>query len=404
MQKIFKSLLSIQVCAIATFNVVSCNTPKNPITDFQIGLDVDRSKAISNDNVTSKDKNNINSDVSNYYVVGDSLLDNGGLCKQLKNVYGLNLKLSGAYGCNNPYGESAFTDNVPASVELGRLIFKNKNYDTVAGAEGDKNQKDFGNNYAVGGATSNPDLFPFSFENEARTLVAQHKFIDNDLVFADMGGNDLFSIIDEHNPSKCEEDITKMLNGIKNSLLTMLNNGVKKLLYMTPPEMIDVPKYNLILENYKNENNTKDYDTLYNRLKAIDEETHTKIINLLDKIKKEYKNNFMTFDLYSYFDELVNNKGSVGENFWKENPNIINRGSYAFGKDLKLNKDISYDDDNHQVVMTIKPCPEAKDKNIDDFMFVDMVHPTYPVVKYVSKDIYNLLQKGGWIKDEKSTL
>ncbi|WP_339020248.1 SGNH/GDSL hydrolase family protein [Spiroplasma endosymbiont of Atherix ibis] len=253
MKKLLSLIASLSFLTTTSSAVLSCIPQSDEINfkfDKNIGTQFDKRNAKD----TSDDKSN-HIGFSNFFTLGDSLSDQGGLVTIAKDELEVNLKISGEYKgwfSNGPTTASLINSKLNFSTqEFGssNLVHKsdiNRN-----------NEKVWGKNYSIGGATAYEQggiasilMGNTGIYKQAKSLVEQQVIHQDDLFFVEIGGNDMFAILDNLNDSKKREEIMQdALENIKNALYTLLNNGVKKIIFLTPPDMTLIPKYNKKLQS-----------------------------------------------------------------------------------------------------------------------------------------------------------
>ncbi|QHX36602.1 SGNH/GDSL hydrolase family protein [Spiroplasma sp. BIUS-1] len=432
-----KKLLS--VLAMTTFSVgtlsstVSCmpqkskESKKNPL---KIGLDIDKSK-VTNSSVDPKTHHGF----TNYYVIGDSLSDVDGLTTYVKDKFfvstGLdskvdfNLNLDGSYGFKDNDGKhhNAFSNgpttayNIANQLGFGPLQPSNK-YSKV------KENETFGRNYSIGGATAAkiaPQaggilLNDVSIEEQARTLVAQQKISSNDLVFFEIGGNDLFSMITSQQSGN-DAAVIKYMNDsivrLRNALFTLLNNGIQNIFFLGPPIMDNIPRY------------AKEDDKEKQRIIDLGKEFEIKMQSVVKEVQSYYGDKLVFSSLYEgensfpimqkEYGELIKNEGII------ENDDQYHSNE-SFTKDIKIkinNSDISktinefknyFIEDNIKNYLNFDGKKELnvlvelegkegwseyeqRDEAMKKYFFTDIVHPTKHAHEYVSDKLLKEILK-----------
>ncbi|AGR42181.1 SGNH/GDSL hydrolase family protein [Spiroplasma diminutum] len=372
MKKLLMTLSSIGCLTISSSTVVSCIPKSADINydfDKNIGTQFDR----RNIKDTSDDKNK-HKGFSNFFTLGDSLSDQGGIQTVAKDKLGIDLKITGEYvgGFSNGLTTAALLNQ---HLEFTTQEFKSSNLIHKADIEKD-NEKVWGKNYSVGGATAyevtgtaallmgNTGIY-----KQAQALVEQQVIHDDDLFLVEIGGNDMFSMLDNmENSNKREEIMVDALLNIKNALYTLLNNGAKKIVFLSPPDMTLIPRYNKTSASYKE------------KIKTIGDDFNYEIAKLINKANKAYNNQILYFDLYSRFSDIL-------EEFKNENSNANVIDDLCNSKMPDLS---SADLSNLEISATVKSVNEGKQ---DDFFFIDYVHPTkvghQTAMKMILKEIEN---------------
>gem|GEM_PF-750373 len=329
MKKMLIFLMSILTLVPTISQIIACqiaNEVEDPLT---IGLGIDKSNALD-----SGVQNNPVSQFTNFFIVGDSLSDVNGvgsvLANQIEPVVNLLMKkllpdgilgmdieialeiaLDGqGYGFTNQYGyHSAFSNGATAGYLLSDALgFENIQNSSMFETR-PNNGTVYGKNYAVGGATaaqmqgvSGVLLNDVTVDRQVVSLLEQHLINANDLVLFGIGGNDLFALIDAYgNEKEIKRIFDEGINAIKKGLFTLLNNGIKKVIFMTPPKLNDIPKYNYLFSS-------TDEDDL-ELAKFIDElgqKYNKAILSIIAEVNSYYNTSIEIFDLYNGFTDIVN--------------------------------------------------------------------------------------------------
>ncbi|QEH61754.1 hypothetical protein SCHIN_v1c05570 [Spiroplasma chinense] len=359
MRKLLGFLGALSLTATSTITVVACTPTQGKINtnfDLSIGIHIDKSKAQD----TSSDKNE-HLGVSNFFTLGDSLSDQNGITTLLKNKLGVNLQMAGEYKngfSNGPTTAAIINEKLKFTTE--EFSAANIVQEDAPISKGDKNV--WGKNYSVGGATAMTQtgvagmiINDSRIDLQAEALVKQQVIHDDDMVLFEIGGNDLFALIDNaiNDPSMQVSILNEAMANIKNSIFTLLNNGVKKLAILTPPNLEFVPKYN----------ETTDEDKM-EFIQRIGKEFNEKMLNVINEAKQYYENNIYVYGLYENFESILDGfKEEVGTG-----ANITDKSTTPVG---------SWESDLIQGKSEIKMEVQAiKGVDMDKYFFTDEVHPT----------------------------
>ncbi|AKU79682.1 SGNH/GDSL hydrolase family protein [Spiroplasma turonicum] len=259
-----------------------------------------------------------------------------------------------------------------------------------------------GRNFAVGGARAYRDISVTLNEanlidkmlkadiiTQTQSLLEQKNITKNDLILFEIGGNDLLDSIkiflNTKNINDAYEILNKAVINIKKSLDMILIKG-SKVLYTTTSDIQYIP---LLQGSELDENgnlnaiskliisNPKIQDLIY----KITEYFYIKIIEVIDDLKITYKDSINTFDLFKNFKTILD--------------------EYCYQYKLKFNKDVNFKNnygldkieyDKNKKTYYNKNLTLEKhiiNHNIDDFFYIDNVHPTRYVHQFVGKKIYN---------------
>ncbi|KAF5276129.1 hypothetical protein FQR65_LT16447 [Abscondita terminalis] len=197
-----------------------------------------------------------------------------------------------------------------------------------------------GNNYAIGGATSaNVNrmegllLNSVKIQDQAIALLKDHVTKPTDLVFLEIGGNDLFNmcrLFDTSNPTASEKGIeelmTQAMDNIKTTLLTLLNNNVKNIIIANAPDISLIPSYVV------NENSSEDKKIMANKAHELSLEFNKRFNNIFEQLNTKYGNTMKMFDMANKFSEMLTEfkKGEDGVEGTSDD-GIIDKASVDLG-------------------------------------------------------------------------
>ncbi|WHQ37307.1 SGNH/GDSL hydrolase family protein [Spiroplasma sp. SV19] len=368
MKKIFTLLTVFTLATSSTVTVISCAfTPEIQDNLLLIGKDIDKSKAI--------DDSETNLQFTNYYILGDSLSDSHGLEKLLKNDFDFEFKLGTDDKTNlEDYQYGSFSNGKTAAVLLNdKLGFK----DIKPGVPDDKGEPKFGRNYAVGGATAADVvgiegivLNKVTLEKQARALVSQHKLRATDLVLIEIGGNDLLQLINEVDPQKESTLMKQTVERIQETLFTLLNNGIRKIVFSDAPDISLVPRY------VNSDPNTKQ------RATNLSTELHSRVKDMIKVVNCYYEHAVREWGFYDNLPVLMEEfkaKHSGAE--LKVSFNILDINF------MNVMKTHAYHAERNPKIPT--------EANIKDYFFFDDIHPTREVHQLAMEHYYKVLN--GWV-------
>ncbi|AVN65067.1 hypothetical protein CG002_01655 [Mesoplasma florum] len=420
MKKLLAILAATALITPVVTSVISCGENQEPFTNnpLMIGKGIDKSKAID-DSQPGK------FGFTNFYIVGDSLSDTDGISNLIKTKFAnqmvdLNVSLSGAYGYEkNDVHYSAFSNGMTAgtilSEKLGFGEMKPSNFLSK------KESTNYGKNYSVGGATAAKLDLPTgillndaTIDRQTEALLSQHKINNNDLVFFEIGGNDLFSLIGfEGNEAKQIEFMNDSIDRVRTALFNLLNNGIKNIIFMTPPRMDFPPRYRQTFDDAAagNVEAKKRAEFIIN----ICDEYYSKIMNVLNEVEQYYPDSIELYDLYKKTNELENEfkkiagQDAIIDKAYSNGQAIeinLNNEKMTFNTDPKLDlfdnvssvinefkSDIVFGAKN-TLDITISATRstsrslynnDERDKDMSKFFFTDFVHPTKQVHELVSE-------------------
>ncbi|AKX34181.1 lipolytic enzyme, GDSL family [Spiroplasma litorale] len=396
MKKLLTLISVFAISSTSATSVISCVPQQAPINlDNTAGLSIDKRNAKD----TSVDKETHHG-VSNFYTLGDSLSDNGGLAAVAYDELGVKVKITGLY-------DNGFSNGLRVAELINKKLgFDKDEVDTFKSSnlihDADlnlNNDKVWGRNYSIGGATAyeSSDLTAkllmgnTGIYKQAQALVKQQVIKDDDLFLIEIGGNDLFALAGARNNFNQQSSIMKnAIENISNCLYTLLNNGAKKILFIKPPDINLTPGYN----NKNNDDFEQFSEADLSKIDKLCKEFDSNITKVINKVNEQFNDVVKTYNLYTElknilagFKETIGEGANVESNFAK---------STAF--DLaKL--DLSNLEINATVAEKFKEAYEKDKTIIDKFFFIDKVHPTSSGHKYVSEIVWKLLISSGLIKE-----
>ncbi|WP_348735141.1 SGNH/GDSL hydrolase family protein [Spiroplasma endosymbiont of Ammophila pubescens] len=371
MKRFFTLLAVLNVTTRSTVMVTSCVIEQdwhlNPDDSLLlIGKDIDKSKAI--------DDAKSNLQFTNYYILGDSLSDSHGIEKLVKNSFKLDIKI----GTDDPsdlenYQNGSLTNGNTAAVLLNDKL----GFDKIKPGIPNDRDSDFGRNYAIAGATAADVvgtegvlLNRVTIEKQAQALVSQHKLRSTDLVLFEIGGNDLFQIIDATDPQVELVTMQQSVERIKIALFTLLNNGVRKILFSDAPNVSIIPRYN-----------NQDLDeNLKKRANNIATEFHFRVAKMIELANSYYNNAIRNWGLYDNLPVLMTEfktrhpQDNVTVNF-----NNLNLDFMKIIEEGKLNAQ--------------RNSALPSNGNVDDYFFFDIVHPTREVHQLAMEHYYQVVKE-----------
>lgn len=411
MKKMLSLLAALALASTASATVASCTIKQKDINLhkalLEIGKDVDISKAID-DKLTPTADNTFG--ITNYYIIGDSLSDQGGLEALIHDKFGITANMTSNFDENGNIIETtkglgynhAFTNASTAPVYLNDKLFTQKITSSNQFTKSTGNDFKFGRNYAVGGGTAS-DLPGFmgtllndaTIDKQAKALVSQHKIGANDIVMMDIGGNDLFAIQTEYGDIGVQQKImNQTVDRIKQAMFTLLNNGIKKVIFMDAPDVSLVPKL-------KDESAEIKAD-----ISKFSAELHFKGKEIVKLANEYYNNSVFEYSLYENFglDKTIKATNPTLKDWFTKYVTDTYNGKANFtdgfnNMGLDGFKGINMTIDSKNVLqLASTPIKEYKDNKEaqDDFnlhFFFDGVHPTEAVHKHVSDELWKIVKE-----------
>ncbi len=367
---------------------------------------------------------------SNFYILGDSLSDEGCLAEIMTDIFN-NLPKNVKSIANNiffkhvkniedykykftldshHYNNASFS-NGPTAI---KILLDKLNCKTLKPAFGTMDvkflsvnvnvAKKIGNNFSVAGSVANYyDLEVFSnidaftnfirqpvyimlkilfnginakttIFNQATSLVEQHNDLSTSLIFVSIGGNDLLNVdliltkkmTDEHFAAALAY-IQKSNNEVKKTLKFLIKNGANNIIVVNSVDVTLLPK---------NINHTTKALFFYKKL--IDE-YNTQLQKDILQINKRKKICHL-FDLNTYFSKLY--KEAVDKNM------VVTHGQY---KSSGFKIDVNKIDKIITVTRVCKKLDQTKQK--DEYVFWDSVHPNYLSHLKTAEEMLKFLNK-----------
>ncbi|WP_425380618.1 SGNH/GDSL hydrolase family protein [Spiroplasma endosymbiont of Stenodema calcarata] len=367
MKKFFTLLTVITLTTGSTATLISCAIPQDHHLNqddklLLIGKDIDTSKAV--------DDAESNLKFTNYYILGDSLSDSHGIEKLVKNNFNVNLKLGTDDKTKlEDYQYGNFSNGKTAGVLLNdKLGFKN-----IEPAIPNDDSK-FGRNYAIGGATAADVvgmggilLNNVTMDKQARALVSQHKLRNTDLVFIEIGGNDLFQLVDISDPQSEIALMKQSINRIQEALFILLNNGIRKIIFSDDPNVSIIPRY---------VNNAN----LKQRANDLSTEFHFRVKNAIETANRYYEHAIREWGLYDNLTVLMQEfKANHAKAELQVNFNVLDMD---FMKILETG------------VLNAKRNPNLPTSaDVADYFFFDDVHPTREVHQLAMEHYYDMVKE-----------
>ncbi|AOG60000.1 lipolytic enzyme, GDSL family [Spiroplasma helicoides] len=384
MKKILTLLSVIALSSTSAVSAVAC-------TPAQMDVDLGSSIIGTNINKANAKDLSVNPDthhgVSNFFTLGDSLSDNGGLVTIAQDELGVTPKITGEY-------KNGFSNGLRTVELINNMIFdkEKESVDTFKASnlihsadidykkdESSTAEKVWGRNYSVGGATAADAGGLFGqllmkntgIYKQAQALVQQQVINEKDLFVVEIGGNDLFGLAAAQDDYNAQRTImTSAIDNIRNALFTLVNNGAKRILFLTPPDILLTP-------GHKGDDKVK----VGNLCKEFD----AKIAEVVKEVNAKYADTLEVYNLYQKLQEIL-------DGFKKGNPNANITDKFCISTAFDL---AELDLTNLEIKATRAEGNE--EKNIDDYFFIDDVHPTAAGHKYVSKIIWDLLVAKNWV-------
>ena len=292
---------------------------------------------------------------------GDSLTDNG-------NLYSASFKLIPK---SPPYYLGRFS-NGPVWSDILSDFYQTK-YQIQS------------SNYAVGGATvilrrPREGALPYFLSKEVQKYLknSNHEQRSKTLYFLWMGGNDY---MDEKKETP-EALVNSVVNEMVTQIRTLITNGGKRFVIIDLPDFAKAPFAG------KLDQATQD------RLRLLSEMNHSKILEVVENLQKEYPNfKFIFIDVYNTFNDMFLNIEKYNLKYDTHISNIAN-ACWTGGYTLAADKSTAHMQADLQMtalmdavlhsrslsaayqVGQLQSLGVAACDNADDYLFWDTVHPT----------------------------
>ncbi|WP_026389505.1 SGNH/GDSL hydrolase family protein [[Acholeplasma] multilocale] len=410
MKRLLTFLGAISLTVVAGATVVACGIKQDSVDyDLLVGQNIDKSKAI--------DDSNYEGLFTNFYTLGDSLSDTGGLTLALTQqlnllkttivndqelldqiisflpediaplvemflpiIKDMNIKVQFGNESANAQCLGAFTNGATAAQNLANklgIYFK-------AGIGLDKFGNDLsvhGNNYSVGGATANTAdgimgvvVNDFKIADQAKTLIQQHQVKSTDLVYFEIGGNDLFGMIGK---SQQEQKIlmNESMANIKKGLLTLINNGVKNIIVMNAPDVSKIPTYV----------NTDSEDEAH----RLSMEFNKRFETVFEYVNNKFDVNMEVYDLASRFDQILSDFEKDGKNITDATVTLGQAGVDENGEEIPA-FGLEIED---EIILTLNATKNPGITDTSNYFFWDAIHPNKEVHEIVGEDLFELAEK-----------
>ncbi|WP_027063325.1 SGNH/GDSL hydrolase family protein [Mesoplasma seiffertii] len=341
--------------------VSACTIPQKQNIDFDrlVGLDIDKSQAIDDSTNTGM--------FTNFYTIGDSLSDTGGLTSALGAVLNANISFS------DPSYHNSFTNGNTAAVNLAEKLGIEKFEAGFNYKLGQTTLNKHGKNYAIGGATAATAGGPmgavvnfFKIQDQAESIIKQHQVKPTDLVLLEIGGNDLFGMMGTSDTNKAIK-MAEAMENIKKAMLTLLNNGLTNIVVMNAPDISRIPTYNNKSEEVQQE------------ARELSHEFNARFDIVFEEVNQKYNNSMQKYDLMKSFDEMLATYEKEGKNF----------------KDAGTTTKFDLNTVLETGVIPVEYNAGVDEEAIKNYFFYDAVHPTKWAHQKVADDLEQLVMKWG---------
>lgn len=188
---------------------------------------------------------------------------------------------------------------------------------------------------------------------QAERLISQQVINANDLVLISIGGNDLRNIVSEiSTPKNRMKALKQIVRDIEITLYMLANNGARKILLMSAPNMSLVTEFNNKEINKETNKIIGSYSEMLNQ----------KTGEIIKNINNHYQNSTKKCSLYD-------NMPSLFEEFKKIRAN----GNVTINYRVSTSPSIGF----FTRQISANPNPNVpEDANSDDYFFFDQLHPS----------------------------
>lgn len=328
--------------------------------------------AVSAGNIT----NNINTSNTSYhqmYVLGDSLSDTGSFVGAgtdfVKNNWGLphlsKIQLDSPYYKNRSFSNG----EVAAEVLAKKLNFSLTPGWKFSALWGWLNYEQVGNNYATGGAvaadnsTWTGEFYSnrFNVTNQLSALLNHHKLQSNDLVLVETGNNDMLAALEKDKLADQMSIINNAVKATSDTVYNLIRSGVKHIVVTNVTDFGKVPQFY---------NTSK--QTIAHNLSNIYNKQWNDAINQYQSL---FPNIIKKYDFESAIGKF--------ETRFKEKGGDVTRAAiestkWTLGTSGKI---------------TTKYINGATSETLNNYFFLDEVHPTAQIHQWVGDDLFNLVKK-----------
>lgn len=308
---------------------------------------------------------------SNFYVLGDSLSDIGaGTFAQNQYLENSNNKFK-HFQLDEPYYKNSWSSNKVAS----QLIAEKFNINFKPGwlfTLNDKIYQNYGNNYAFGGEvadSSNHNLVikSFDLEHQTKALLSQHKLQKKDLIWIEIGANDISSLMTKKDSIIIDNKINNVINQEIKAINKLIANGAKQIIISDVPDLTLTPKIKKILNNSQEKLKTASkicikYQEAWKKMILEMKEIYKKIITPFFLSKE------LLSDMTEFKKQIANGIIETSATYCKM---IIKKGSYSYKPVFNFG---------------------VNENNLNKYFYFDEFHPGMWFHQQMANHIINILQ------------
>lgn len=322
-------------------------------------------------------KNN-NSKYKNFYVLGDSLSDNGALCKILETFsFAKNVKF------DDPFYQGRSFSNGPTAVEYVAKYLDLKEFKpgwsySLSGRCYERQGQNYAVSYAAASEISDPvhsHFFnKFRLANQLDAVIRHHPDINKeDLFFIMIGGNDIM-IATAYDDIKAEEVLEQAVSEVCSALKVLNEHGVQHVVVANVPDIGLIPAFN------RNE----EAKVLATRLT---ENFNAKLADGLDSIEKSTDLEVKTFDLNSKMKNMLSEYKSKGLNYQDACISDVSDRLGGFKENTKTLLKLIF-----KGKLDAHYNPGCGKEALQNYFFFDYFHPTAEPHHEVGNALYALIK------------
>ncbi|WP_250294914.1 SGNH/GDSL hydrolase family protein [Wolbachia endosymbiont of Oedothorax gibbosus] len=326
--------------------------------------------------MTNKNDNS-NSKYRNFYVLGDSLSDNGAIIGILNN-----LSFAKSVKFDDPFYQGGSFSDGPTAVEyVAKYLDLDEFKPGWSYSFFGRCHEQQGQNYAVSCATASEIFDPmfsyffnkFRLANQLDAVIKHHPDIGKeDLFCIIIGGNDVM-VATAYDNTKAEEVLEQAVSEICNALKVLNEHGVKHVVVANAPEVGSIPAFNR--DEEARELATK-----------LTESFNAKLANGLDYMKKSTNLEIKAFDLNSKMKSMLSEYKSKGLNCQDACTSNISDQIGRFKENIKTLLKLIFKGE-----LDVHYNPGCSKETLKDYFFFDYFHPTAELHHEVGNEVYELI-------------
>jgi len=218
-----------------------------------------------------------------------------------------------------------------------------------------------GGNFAVDGANAGGNS-PEDLSEQLRAHLARQngQVIESALYVVMVGGNDLRDARNRASSAEAEAIVDSAVTAIQQTLSTLLQKGAAKILVVNAPDIGRIPE---TLER------AQQNPAIVARSTQLSSRFNSALGVEVDALRSLYGTALVEFDLFSYFNQLLDNAASHG--FTNTDEGCFNPDGYSFHPD----------------------CFSLSGIKFDRFVFFDSIHPTAKTHRLIGEAMDKVLQE-----------